>query len=252
MIERLESERNVFVSGHRGYKSAYPENTLLAFAKALELGVPMLEFDLRSSRDGEIVVIHDETVDRTTDGSGRVSDLPLAELKKLDAGGWFGPAFAGLRIPTLTELCELLRPYPELLLNVEIKPAPDGREVADAAVALLESYGYLERCVFTSFDADVLAHIHDRYGRKTQGFPGEVMRNFVDGPEGTYAKMWAIALNMKQLTPDAADACRERGHLVWCYCPDDEAQVRYALACGVTTMTCNDPVPALAIARHPA
>jgi glycerophosphoryl diester phosphodiesterase len=250
MIERLQNHTSIMVAGHRGYKSAYPENTLLAFQKALELGVDMLEFDLRFSKDKAVVVIHDETLDRTTNGSGRVSDYRLAELKRLDAGGWFGKAFEGLKIPAFEELCELLRPYPEVLLNVEIKPSADAKAVADAAIAMLKEYGYLSRCVFTCFDAEIIAYIHDAYHLKTQGFPGELMYNFDPGPDGTLSKLWAVGISMKLLTPKLAEEFQEMGLLTWCYCPDTDKQVYYALGCGVSLMTCNNPLPAMRIRRQ--
>ncbi|SDE56353.1 glycerophosphoryl diester phosphodiesterase [Paenibacillus sp. UNCCL117] len=247
MIERLRDNQSVIVAGHRGWKSAYPENTLLAFQEALKLGVDMLEFDLRFSKDRTVVVIHDETVDRTTNGSGRVGDFTLAELRELDAGGWFGKPFEGLKIPTLEELCELLSAYPDVLLNVEVKPSPDAKAVVDSAVAMLERFGYLPRCVFTCFDAEVLAYMHDAHGLKTQGFPGELMSGYTDGPEGTISKMWAVGLSMKLLTPQLARAYEEQGVLAWCYCPDSEQQVFYALGCGTLLMTVNDPLPAMQV-----
>jgi len=249
VIDRLQNTSDIVVSGHRGLKAACPENTLLAFREALRAGVDMIEFDLRLTKDGEVVVIHDETVDRTTNGSGAVNEYDLERLKALDAGGWFGPEFEGLKIPTLKELCELLAAYPDTLLNVEIKPSRDARAVADASVAILDSYGWLPRCVFTSFDADIVAHLYDTYGLKTQGFPAESMHNFRPGPNGTYSKMWAAAASMNQLTPQLVRELRDIGLQVWCYCPDDERQVHYALGCGVTVMTCNDPFPAMRMRR---
>jgi glycerophosphoryl diester phosphodiesterase len=251
MIERLQEGRSLVIAGHRGFSSAYPENTLLSFQKALEIGVDMLEFDLRLSKDKEIVVIHDETVDRTTNGTGRVSDLTLGELKRLDAGIRFGHVFEGLQIPTLEELCQLLAAAdPDVLLNVEIKPSPEAIETADRAIEMLNRHGMLARCVFTSFDARVVAYIHDVHRLKTQGFPKESMHHFIPGEGGTYSKMWAAALSMKQLTPEAVRRLKEEGLLVWCYCPDDEEQVRHALECGITVMTCNNPVPALEFRRQ--
>jgi glycerophosphoryl diester phosphodiesterase len=247
MIERLQNNPSIIVAGHRGFKSAYPENTLLAFQKAVELGVEMLEFDLRLSKDKVIMVIHDETLERTTNGSGKISDYTLAELKQLDAGGWFGNVFEGLKIPTFEELCKLLKPYPEVLLNVEIKPSVDAKQVADATITMLKDYGYLSRCVFTSFDADIIAHVHDKYKLKTQGFPGECMFNFIPGVNGTYSKMWAAGISMKLLTKRKVKEIQDLGLLAWCYCPDDEEQVYRALECGVTLMTCNNPEPAI---RH--
>ncbi|GAB6928986.1 hypothetical protein JCM10914A_29690 [Paenibacillus sp. JCM 10914] len=247
MIERLAHTNEIIIAAHRGWKSAYPENTLLAFRKALERGADMLELDLRLTRDQELVVIHDQTVDRTTDGTGNVGDYALTELKRLDAGGWFGPEFQGLEVPTFREFCDLLTAYPEVLLNVEIKPAANAIEAADLAIAMLRDDGYLERCVFTCFDANVLTHIHDTYYLPTQGFPGQLMSNYVAGPEGTMSKMWAVGISMKLLTPELVQNYRKQGILPWSYCPDEEEQVRYALECGTTTMTVNDLLPAMKV-----
>lgn len=247
MIEKLQNEQAIVIAAHRGWKSAYPENTLLAFQRAMELGVEMLEFDLRYSKDRVIMVIHDERVDRTTNGTGKVSDFTLEDLKQLDAGGWFGKTYEGLKIPTFEELCQLLRDYPNVLLNVEVKPSSDAREVADDAVSILQSYGLLDRCVFTSFDADVIAHLHDQYALRTQGFPEQLMSNYVPGPGGTLSKMWAVGISMNLLTPLAVQEYRELGILPWCYAPDDEQQVCYALGCGSLLMTVNNPLPAMHI-----
>ncbi|NOU94051.1 glycerophosphodiester phosphodiesterase [Paenibacillus sp. LMG 31456] len=250
MLERLKNNRSIMVVGHRGFKVAYPENTLLAFQKSLEMGVDVLEFDLRFSKDKVIMVIHDETLKRTTNGKGKVSDFTLAELKQLDAGGWFGKAFEGLQIPTLDELCELLAAYPDTLLNVEIKPSVHAKEIADLAIIKLKEYGYLSRCVFTCFDAEIITYIHDTYSLKTQGFPEESMSNFVAGKDGTYSKMWSVGISMKLLTPALVDEFQNRGLVVGCYCTDNEKQVYYALGCGVTLLTCNDPQPAMSIRQQ--
>jgi len=95
--------RNVFVVGHRGAPSLAPENTIPSFLKAIEGGADFVEFDVRRTIDDEPVVIHDGTVDRTTDSKGVVSEFTLRELKKLDAGGWFSPEFREARIPTMEE-----------------------------------------------------------------------------------------------------------------------------------------------------
>ena len=239
------------VAGHRGFKAAYPENTLLSFREALKLGVPMLEFDLRLTKDDTLVVLHDETVDRTTDGSGPVSGFTFEALRQLDAGSWFAPAFEGERIPSLAQLCELLRGYPDVLLNVEIKSNPRAKETADRAIAMLNAFGLLPRCVFTCFDAAVLAYLHDAHGVKTQGFEGKAMSNFdPDERQGTYSKMWAIAFPMKALTAKKVQAFQRKGLHTWCYCPNTQEQVAHAAACGATLLTCDDPRPALAWTKN--
>lgn len=120
----------VINTAHRGASGDYPENTLLAFRKALEIGVDEIELDLRMTRDGHLVVMHDATVDRTTDGSGSVDGLTLSEIKRLDAGGAFGEGFRGERVPTWEETLELLKG--KVRLNVHLKEGggsvgePDG------------------------------------------------------------------------------------------------------------------------------
>src|SRR5207245_7355610 len=99
----------ILLGGHRGNAAEFPENTLAAFASALELGVDVIECDVHLSADGALPVIHDHLLDRTTNGSGLVRDLTLAELKRLDAGSWKGAAFAGERIPELSEVLALAR-----------------------------------------------------------------------------------------------------------------------------------------------
>ncbi len=120
------------VAAHRGASRSQPENTVAALRAAAALGAHQVEFDVRRAADGAIVLMHDESVDRTTDGSGLVAELPLAELRRLDAGRHRGPEFAGERVPTLDEALEALPR--DLWINVQIKR---GEPVAgDVAAAL--------------------------------------------------------------------------------------------------------------------
>jgi glycerophosphoryl diester phosphodiesterase len=143
--------------GHRGASAAAPANTLVAFRKAAEMGAHGIELDAHLSADGVPVVIHDFTVDGTTDGTGYVADLPLAALKELDAGTWFDPAFAGARIPTLDEVFADLGQ--QVLLNVELKvKSGEGRELAATVVALVEQHGLAGRVLISSFNPHTLRH----------------------------------------------------------------------------------------------
>jgi glycerophosphoryl diester phosphodiesterase len=118
------------VIAHRGAWGEAPENTLPAIARAIELGCAMAEIDLRYTSDGEVVVIHDATVDRTTDGTGTVASKSLAELRRLDAGVRVSPALRGTRVPTLQEVVELSRGRLELYLDLkETDPRPVVRAV---------------------------------------------------------------------------------------------------------------------------
>ena len=142
------------VIAHRGASGTCPENTLAAFRRAVDLGAPMVELDVQLTADGEVVVIHDPTLERTTDGCGPVGDRTLAEIACLDAGGWFGAAFRGERVPTLTEVLAAV----PVGVNVELKPGP-ARELEGRALAAVERAGALGRVVFSSFDPDSLLRL---------------------------------------------------------------------------------------------
>lgn len=126
------------LEAHRGYSFAYPENTLLAFRQAIATGARAIELDIHCSRDGEFVVMHDPTVDRTSNGHGRIADLTWAELRQLDAGAWKNPAFAGEKIPALHEVLQLSHHVP-VTFNVEIKTFSDPA-AATRLAALLQSH----------------------------------------------------------------------------------------------------------------
>jgi glycerophosphoryl diester phosphodiesterase len=139
---------------HRGASGNYPENTLIAFQKALEIGVDEIELDLYLTKDDRLIIMHDSTVDRTTDGTGAISELTLAEIKALDAGGVFGEQFRGERVPTWEEALELVQG--KVGLNVHLKEGgnPDGHYERKVAKALID-FHMVEDSILTCSDASV-------------------------------------------------------------------------------------------------
>ena len=123
------------VIGHRGAAGHAPENTLASIQKAFDLGVTWVEVDVKLSGDGEPILLHDDLVDRTTNGKGAAKDMTLAELKALDAGAWFGASFAGIHIPTLVELLVVLVER-NMGVNLELKPSAGTAAETGRAVAL--------------------------------------------------------------------------------------------------------------------
>lgn len=135
---------------HRGASGLAPENTLAAFELCLQYRPEWTELDVHASADGEIIVMHDGTVDRTTDGSGAISAMTLAELKALDAGSWKAAEFAGEPVPTLREVVAAVGT--KVRINVEIKGGPDLPYVAEHVVAILSAGGILAESMISSFD----------------------------------------------------------------------------------------------------
>lgn len=149
---------------HRGNSGLAPENTLAAFAKALEASPEWTELDVHLCADGEVIVMHDAAVDRTTDGSGAIAELTLAELKALDAGSWFGEAFRGERVPTLAEVVSLVGD--RVRLNVEIKSAADP-ESSRKTVEVLRQGGVLQQSMISSFGLQALLETRKHWPEST-------------------------------------------------------------------------------------
>lgn len=144
------------VVAHRGLLLSAPENTLANFRACLELRLGF-ELDVRRSKDGHLVCVHDGTVDRTTDGQGQVTELTLKELKSLDAGSWFGPEFRGARIPTLDEVFALLAQYKSspVLLAIDIKGDDD--KIENGIVQSAVKHGVLDRLLMIGRAIDATA-----------------------------------------------------------------------------------------------
>ncbi len=145
------------VVGHRGAMSHAPENTFASFSLALQQGADLVELDVHLTADEVAVVIHDETLERTTDGRGAVSRLTLAELRQLDAGSWFGPAFAGERVPTLDEVLDWAAPRVPLAVELKGVPHPHPRLV-EVVVGAIQHHAMLERVALIAFDHPALAN----------------------------------------------------------------------------------------------
>lgn len=133
------------IVAHRGLLKAAPENTLSNFRACLELRLGF-EFDVQRTKDGHLVCIHDSTVNRTTNGSGNVSDLTLAEVKQLDAGSWFDPRFAGEKVPTVEQVLQLASDFNQhpILIAVDFKDA----NVEQDVVRLAKKHDILSHLIF--------------------------------------------------------------------------------------------------------
>lgn len=160
--------RKPLIVAHRGSSGVAPENTLAAFRQAIDDRADMIELDVRMTKDSELVVLHDRSVHRTTNGRGKVLDLTLADLRTLDAGSWVSNKFAGERIPTLRQVMNILPPH--LQLNVEVKT--DGQRLdssserrkritfEESLILLIREKHFVHRVIVSSFDHRFLRRFH--------------------------------------------------------------------------------------------
>lgn len=232
------------VIAHRGASAEAPENTLSAFRRAVEVASDLIELDVRFSRDRALVVFHDRTLNRTTDGAGPVASRTLRELKALDAGSRFSPAFAGERIPLLEEVFDLLAPS-ALRLFIEIKIDPGEAAVRDelvpAVVRLVNSSDFRSRATVASFDRESL-----RIARRID--PGaSTGLIFADpaawGREAAagYAGLDILCARWNVVSPESASRAAAAGRAVYAWTVDREEELRPVVACGVDAVASNHP-----------
>jgi len=219
---------------HRGSSGTHPENTLAAFLAAADEGAQMCELDVQATRDGAVVVMHDETVDRTTDGHGAVAQLTLAEIRHLDAGAKFDAKFSGERVPTLDEVMKAVSG--KLGLNIEIKEGAVERQVCE----LMRSHDALTTSIVSSFEWKALEAVRAidsaiRVGLLAEKNPAALL-------DGAVA-MRAYAVNPRYDMVDA-EFCREahaRGLAVLVWTVDAPAAMRILIDAGVDGIMTNYP-----------
>ena len=228
------------VHAHRGGAGLAPENTLAAFRKALELGVDVLEMDMHVSRDGEIVIIHDDTLDRTTDGRGPVGGFSVAELKQRDAGSRFSPQYKGEPIPTLREVIALVQSSgnDRVRMNIETKFAKgqEGRpaDFEERVVAILRETRFVQRVIIQSFYHPSLAKMKTlEPSIKTALLVGG--RQAPRDPVGLVQQYQAdyYSPDFRQLTADTVAALHKEAIAVVPWTVNEEADVRHLLDTGV-------------------
>jgi glycerophosphoryl diester phosphodiesterase len=233
--QRLAQERGrVWIVGHRGAMGYRPENTLLSFEYALELGADWIECDVHLSRDDELIVIHDETLDRTTSGHGLVRDHTLAELKQLDAGG-------GAQLLTLGELLDWARQH-DTIVDIEIKNAPlFYRGIEDKVVHALRYSDMTEQAIVISFDHRAVGRVKSLDPRVVTGvlYAGRP----ADAGVGLARQVDADAVlpHHAYVTRLDVDAAHEADLAVAPWATSDPQQLRRLIDAGVDAIGTNHP-----------
>jgi glycerophosphoryl diester phosphodiesterase len=220
----------VFIIGHRGASGHAPENTLAAFKKAIALGATFIETDLQLSRDARFVAIHDDTLDRTTNGQGKVHDQTLAALRRFDAGSWFGSDYTGERIPTLEEILEFSKKN-DIVFYLELKPSGSwGGE--HALIGALRESGEVARVVVISFDHTILAGLRTIEPTLMTGvlYDGQLA-----DPLTTAVDVGARQLVVRGdlVTPAMIGEARKRDLQIVCWTVNHPAHIRLLIAAGV-------------------
>lgn len=261
VLERRQSQAAIIA--HRGFSLRAPENTLEAIELAIAAGADAIEIDVGFSADRALMVIHDDTLDRTTSGRGPVRAHGLEELRRLDAGSWFSPVFAGARIPLLGEVLDLVRG--RLPLNVEIKgesveiePREGGEDGIEARVLQqVERRGMLGQVVFSSFHPLALWRLRRLSPEAATASLLHAPYHRTRSPQEIVGEVGAGALHVAdhEVSPAMAAACRAAGIPLRVYTVNHPARYRELSAWGVEAVFSDDPgglgAPGSAAAGHP-
>lgn len=238
------------VLAHRGASRQAPENTLAAFELAVSQGADAIELDVETCAGGDLVVIHDATVDRTTDGSGKVSKLPLQAIRELDAGSWFDPRFKGESVPTLDEVLEAVGK--RIFINIELKNYTSWFDDLAEKVALsVKRHGLEKQVLFSSFNPFNFRVIKRHLPKSPVGllaFRGFASPWFVDLVR-KLAPFDSLNPHHLDVSPQLIEHNHKAGMPVFAYTVNDAADIRRLLDAGMDGVITDDPELGLSIAR---
>ena len=230
------------IIGHRGAKASAPENTLAGIRQAKREGAHWVEFDVKLTADGHAILMHDETVDRTTDGRGAVAGMSLDQVRALDAGVRFGAAWRGERVPTLVEALALLAEL-DMGFNLEIKPCP-GREAetAEAAVEIVRRRWSVKRPlpVISSFKEVSLTAARDHAPDLPRGYlVDELPDHWADDVQRLGCR--SVHVGWRKLTRPQAAAVRSAGYALVVWTVNERPRARELFAWGADAVISDCP-----------
>lgn len=236
--------------GHRGYPAKFPENTLASFEGAMQAGCDMVELDVTITDDRKVVVIHDDTLDRTTNGKGLVGFSTLEEIKRLDAGSWFNPRFSGERVPELSEVIQLTAG--RCMLNIEIKESAfeetcPGDSIERQVVGLVKAYGAMDRVIVSSFETRILRRIAAMEAPPAIALISDHAADRAVLKMLLEMKAFSWHPRFKVLTRDQVEMMHAAGLRVFPWTVNTRRDVEKMLVLDVDGLICNDPL----VARPP-
>lgn len=234
------------IIAHRGASALAPENTLAAFQLAITHHADGIELDVHLSIDGEVVVIHDANLGRTTTGTGSVYEKSLNELKQLDAGSWFGTQFAGEQLPTLGEVFDLLGE--QLFVNIELKgPGLLRSDLPARTIEIVRKYGFEDRVIFSSFNPWMLRQIAQQMPGARIGLllPPGPLAGWVRVLSKPIVAPWAYHPHYLTVTPTFFERAEREKRPVLAYTVNQPEEISRLCALGIYGIITDDPAKAL-------
>jgi glycerophosphoryl diester phosphodiesterase len=226
MCQQKEPDGFIVVA-HRGASRAAPENTLASMKKAVEFGADYAECDVFQTKDGEIVLFHDEEMERTTGKEGMIWDYTLAELKEMEVGSWFREEFRGEPIPTLHEVVQLVKG--KIKLNIEIKISGSDPDIAQKVVDIIRSEGIERECMVTSFEKPVI--------EKVKKIDPDLITGFIfdeEHPPDIFEGNWEYVCSKRNIVDEEfVQQAKQKGKKIFVWTVNYPAEMKKLIALGV-------------------
>ncbi|TAF64576.1 MAG: glycerophosphodiester phosphodiesterase [Cytophagales bacterium] len=237
-VTNFKPNKNITIIAHRGASSVAPENTLIAIKKALDFEADIIEIDVFQTSDSVVILMHDETLDRTTNGEGRIEEHSYLELSRLEAGSWFSPSFAREPIPRLEEVIELINGEARLL--IEIKEG--GNNIEQNVLKIINQYKAKDWCIVQSFDAGVVQtvkdldkniEVHQLAVGNISALPFHWNRGLRIGSVYQYNNTSHINLNYQYVSAKVVRKIHEQGQKIYVWTVNKPEDMRRLAAMGV-------------------
>lgn len=227
MMCRQKKTEELIVIAHRGASRAAPENTLSSMKKAIEYGADFAECDVFQTKDGEIVLFHDEEMERTTGKQGMIWDFTLAELRELDAGSWFSEEFKGEPIPTLRQVIRLCKG--KIKLNIEVKVSGNDPDIAQKVVDTIRSENIGKECMVTSFEKPVI--------KKIKEIAPDLITGFIfdeEHPPDIFEGNWEYVCSKRNIVDEEfVQEARQKGKKIFVWTVNYPAEMKKFIDLGV-------------------
>ncbi|MBO7474468.1 MAG: glycerophosphodiester phosphodiesterase, partial [Ruminococcus sp.] len=227
-----------------GFSRVAPENTIPAFKAAMDCGADYIELDVQLTADDQLVVIHDDKLDRTTNGRGLVINRTYEQIKELSAGSWFGSdgEFNDAEIPLFRDVLELVGK--DIMLNIEIKKSGDPKKTAEKAVELIEEYGIVNSCYVTSFSYPALKKVKQLNSKIKTAFIANL------ATATSYAQLPyidAVSMNYLFVNQSVVNSAHHHGKRIFVWTVDRQSEMQKMIALGVDNIITDRPDKALEI-----
>lgn len=230
-----KSPKEVRITAHRGASGLAPENSMASVVLAMKIGANFSEIDVQETADGQLILLHDNSLKRTTNRGGNIWDLKLSDLQGVDAGSWFSPQFAGEPVPTFEQIIDAV--MDKMKLNIELKMNGHQQKLAERVVDLIQRKNFISQCIVTSFDREEIRKVKNLNPAIKTGYIFSKM------PE---EDLWAgefdlISVGRKLVTAELIQNAHEAGKEVHVWTVNKEEEMRKLIDLGVDNIITNYP-----------